>query len=504
MKLALEHALHARFLRGLERAGDHPAVTVGDESVSYAAAHELALSWAGALLNVTETKPVAVLTGRSIESYVGILACLYAGLPVVPLLTEFPVARTRHMLEAAGVAAVIVDQEGAAQLPRLDLSLPVLAPGTDGGTIPVQGALAEPRAVGPDDVAYVLFTSGSTGQPKGVRLTHGNMTHYFGLMDAWYDFTAEDVFSQAAGLNWDSAVSDLWCAWGAGAGLVSVLTPAYRDIPMFVRENGITVWFSAPSVIALVRRTGKLQPGAMPALRWTYFGGEALTCEDAAGWQAAAPGSAVVNVYGPTEMTITTHRHTWDPDTSPELGVNGVVPLGPVHPGHGERLIGPNGEPSPTEGELWVTGPQMSAGYVDPADGVGKYLHEEGRTWYRTGDRVRRAHTGELIYLGRVDSQVQVGGYRVELAEIDHALRGIDGVLDGVTVGAQVDNTAVLMAFYTGDRVSPAMFARKLADVLPQQMIPRHYRHVEQFPLNTNKKIDRLALTATAAELLKK
>jgi non-ribosomal peptide synthetase component F len=309
-------------------------------------------------------------------------------------------------------------------------------------------------------------------------------------MDAWYPFGPADVFAQAAGLNWDSAVSDLWCAWGAGAALVSVLTPAYRDLPEFLRTHGITVWFSAPSVAGLVRRTGRLRPGAMPGLRWTFFGGEALTCQDAADWQVAAPASAVVNVYGPTELTITTHRHAWTPDS---LGANGIVPLGRVHPGHAERLV---------DGELWISGPQVSAGYIDPADGVGRFVTDGSRTWYRTGDRVRRAGNGELIYLGRVDSQVQVGGYRVEPAEVDHALRGVPGVREAVTVGVSSDGTTSLMAFYAGSQVSARQLARHLAEMLPSQMIPKHYHRLGQLPLNANKKVDRLALTALASELL--
>jgi amino acid adenylation domain-containing protein len=490
MKVALEHALHARFLRGLERSADRPAIQVGPESVSYTAAHSLALSWAGALRHAVGDAPVAVLTGRSIEAYVGILACLYAGMPVVPLQAEFPLARTKQMLASAEVGAVIVDRAGAALVASLDL--PVLAPGIDldGIAVDPRHALSAPRPVAPSDVAYVLFTSGSTGRPKGVKLTHSNLTHYFGLMDAWYPFGPSDVFSQAAGLNWDSAVSDLWCAWGAGAGLVSVLTPSYRDIPGFLAAHGITVWFSAPSVIGLVRRTGRLLPGAMPGLRWTFFGGEALTCRDAAAWQAAAPRSSVVNVYGPTESTITTHRHTW----TSSVGVNGIVPLGWVHPGHGERIV---------DGELWISGPQVCPGYVDPADGVDKFVTEDSRTWYRTGDRVSRAASGELVYLGRMDAQVQVGGYRVEPAEVDHALRDVPGVVEAATVGVPLDGTTVLVAFYTGSVVSTVDFARQLGSVLPQQMLPKHYCHVAELPLNTNKKIDRMALGAMAGEVLR-
>lgn len=494
--------LHMRFLRGLAESPASPALVVGDQVVTYREAHDLALSWAGALLDApARPRAVGVLAGRTVEAYVGILATLYAGVPVVPLLSEFPAGRTARMLEAAEVDALIVDSHGAALLPDLaaeGVDLPALAPAA--GTIPGR-ALTEPRAVAPSDVAYVLFTSGSTGRPKGVRLTHGNLSHYFGLMDEWYDFSSVDVFSQVANLNWDMAISDLWCAWGVGAPLVSVPAQAYRNLPGFVAEQGITVWFSAPSVVALVRRMGNLIAGAMPTLRWVYLGGEALKCVDAADWQSAAPNAAVINVYGPTEMTITTHRHRWSPELSPSLGVNGVVPLGPLHDGHEELLLDEAGEPG-DEGELWVSGPQMSAGYLDPADARGRYLRRDGRTWYRTGDRVRRVGNGELIYLGRTDAQVQVQGMRVELPEIDHAARTCAGVEDAVTVAATAGRGTELVVFYTGEPTPPADLARQLGRLLPRQMVPRHYRHLAEFPLNSNKKVDRLRLTGDAEALL--
>lgn len=520
MESMASEGLHARFRRGLEKSPHGVAVRVGRDTVDYTAAHEMALSWAGALLAAPGGPPkaVGILAGRSPIAYVAILASLYAGLPAVPVPADFPSGKVVSMLGSAQVSALVVDEEGAALLAGgmgTGLgTLPVLAPHLDetgaraltDGTrmLPLVAgpdtALRAPRSVAPEDVAYVLFTSGSTGRPKGVRLTHGNMAHYFALMDAWYDFTAADVFSQAANLNWDSAVSDLWCAWAAGAPLVSVPPHAYRDLPGFVAEHGITVWFSAPSVISLSRRTGRLLPGRMPSLRWTFFGGEALQFDDTDAWQRAAPGSAVINVYGPTEMTITTHRHRWVPEESTRLGVNGVVPLGLLHEGHAELLLDELGEPAADEGELWLSGPQLSDGYLDPEDGRGKYLEQDGVRWYRTGDRVRRLAGGELVYLGRMDSQVQVQGYRVELAEVEHALRAASPVGGAVVVGVPVANSTELVAFYLGEQRSPQEFRRDLDPVLPAQLIPRHYHRLDEFPLNTNKKTDRLALTALAAE----
>ncbi|MEV4320042.1 AMP-binding protein [Actinocrispum sp. NPDC049592] len=462
------HLAH-RFLRGLSQAASRPALVVGSEVLTYQELHSLAMRWAGGVLRTVGRRPIGVVCGRSVLGYVGVLAGVYAGVPVVPLLADHPVGRTRQMLASAGVAGVIVDAAGA----QLDLGLPVVSP----------SAPVAPCEVGSSDIAYILFTSGSTGRPKGVRLSYGNLAHYFSLTDSWYGFSCADVFSQAAGLNWDSAVSDLWCAWGAGACLVSVPAVAYRDLPGFVGAHGVSVWFSAPSVISLVRRTGRLGPGSLRGLRWSFFGGEGLTHEDAASWQAAAPESAVVNVYGPTEATITTHRHTWSAASG---GINGIVPLGRLHPGLAERIVG---------GELWISGPQVSPGYVDADDGV----FRDG--WYRTGDRVVSSAEG-LLYLGRLDGQVQVGGYRVELAEVDHALRGVSGVDSAATVGAPLGSSTALVAFYTGEAVSPLVLRRELGGVLPGYMIPRYFRHVTSLPVNANRKVDRLVLAARAREVV--
>lgn len=209
----------------------------------------------------------------------------------------------------------------------------------------------------------------------------------------------------------------------------------------------------------------------------------------------------MINVYGPTEMTITTHRHRWSPQESTRLGVNGVVPLGLLHDGHAELLLDEAGAPAVDEGELWLSGPQLSAYYLDPEDGAGKYLERDGVLWYRTGDRVRRLAGGELVYLGRTDSQVQVQGYRVELAEVEHALRAGTPVTDAVVVGVPVANSTELVAFYLGGQRTPQEFHRDLAGLLPAQLIPRHYHRLDEFPLNTNKKTDRLELTARAAAL---
>ncbi|QQQ80086.1 AMP-binding protein [Saccharothrix sp. 6-C] len=498
-------ALHSRFLRGLAARPDGVALHLEDGTRhTYRELHDLALSWAGALVDAGATGAVGVLADKTVEAYAGLLAVLYAGATAVPLHPGFPAARTRRMLLSARVDAVVVDRAGLAALAELaPEGVAVLAPDADPlgdlRRLPVGEPLDAPRPVSPEDTAYVLFTSGSSGRPKGVPITHRAADHYFSVIERRFDFTADDRFSQAFDLNFDCAMFDLFCAWGHGAQVHPVPGGAYLDLPAFVAERGVTVWFSTPSAITLVRRRGGLGHGSMPGLRWSLFAGEALRAADALDWLSAAPASGLENIYGPTELTVTITGHRWT-DATPASCVNGLTPIGEVHEGHDHLLVAEDGSFAATEGELCVTGPQMTRGYLDPADDEGRFLEHDGRRWYRTGDRVRRHADGTLVYLGRLDSQVQLAGWRVELAEVEHALRACAGVRDAVAVTRATENGLELVVFYTGDRTPARLLSKELRDVLPAGMLPREYRHVDDFPLNSNRKVDRGVLTTWAAE----
>jgi amino acid adenylation domain-containing protein len=499
------HALSARFLRGLALAPAATAFRVGSDAVGYEQAHELASRWAKALLDASPEPPrvVGVLAEKSVTGYVGILAALYTGAAVAPLNPGYPAVRTRQMVDLAQVSAVVADEAGLVALAEAypdGCDIPALAPGIEPSgfrRVPFDGksTLDEPRAVSPDDAAYLLFTSGSTGRPKGVPVTHASLAHYFDLIDRRYGFTEWDVLSQTFDLNFDCAIFDLFAAWGVGASVQAIPPHAYRDLPGYLTAQGVTSWFSTPSAITAVRRMGGLAPSALPGLRWSLFAGEALRAEDAAEWQATAPGSTLENIYGPTELTITVSGHRWSPETSPSSCVNGIVPIGTIHEGHDHLLLSDDGSAG-EEGELCVTGPQRTPGYLDPDDDAGRFLQRDGRTWYRTGDRVRLLPNGELAYLGRLDSQVQIQGWRVELAEIEHAVRSCAGVTDAVAVTRPSANGLELVVFHTGAPCAPPELARQLRGLLPHGMLPREYRYAESFPLNANRKIDRGRLAA--------
>jgi amino acid adenylation domain-containing protein len=442
-------------------------------------------------------------------SYVGLLAVLYAGATVVPLQPNFPAALTRRMIKLAEVRALIADEHGLAILPEIiddDTTVRVLDTGGLAGRFPTilvasNHEISAPIQVADSDSAYILFTSGSTGIPKGVPVSHRGFAHYFDEIDRRCDFGPDDVFSQTFDLNFDPGIHDVFSAWGAGAMLLAVGPSAYRDLPTFIAEHGMTVWHSTPSGIWMAREMGGLEKGALGGLRWSFFGGEALRCRDVVDWLAAAPGSKLENLYGPTEFSIGICWHRWLGKESERLGANGTVPIGKVHDGHDFRLVTEHGEQSSVEGELWVTGPQLTTGYLNPAENEGRYVDFDGQRWYRTGDRVRANPDGVLTYIGRLDSQVKVHAWRVELAEVDHVVRECEGVRDAVTVSRPAEHGTELVVFYTGDEVPASTLADGVRVVLPDSIRPRRYVHLDNFPLNSNRKVDRLALQRQAEEL---
>jgi amino acid adenylation domain-containing protein len=482
------------FQRGLRRSARSEALRIGRQSYTFEELHNRALALAGDVVALAGPHPrrVGLLASRTFQAYAGVLAAQYAGAAVVPLNPDFPAERTMAMMRAAGLDALIADERGAGLLPQLADALDGVAVVAEPNGVP----LSAPIATAPDDVAYILFTSGSTGRPKGVPVLHRNVDAYLRFVHARYGFGPDDVFSQTFELTFDLAMFDLFAGWGAGAAVVCVPPRALGSLDRFLTEQGVTVWFSAPSAIGFVRGMGALNPGTMPKLRWSLFCGEPLLARDAAVWQEAAPGSRVENLYGPTELTISCSVYRWDPHTTLELCVNGIVPIGTVHTGTRYLIHDPELGVGAETGELCVTGEQMFPGYLDPQDNEGRFLEHEGERWYRTGDLVRELEGGDLVYLGRRDHQVKISGVRVELAEVEWALRRVSGISDAV---AAVHEGA-LVAFCVGDRRPLAQIAEELGAFLPRVLVPRKFIFVDEFPLNSNRKVDRKALAARIEE----
>lgn len=522
------NGLHEGFLRASVDHPDRPAVEVAGTTLSFTVLRDFASSLAATLARRSPEGPplTAVLAQRSEVAYGGVLGTLLRGHGYVPLNPSFPAERTTSMLKRSGARAVVVDR---GSLPLLDALLaaapePLLVvlpdePSGDGwaqrwprhqfaGKADMEsGSGWVPPEPDPQAVAYLLFTSGSTGEPKGVGVTHDNAGPFVEAMAERYEVAGTDRFSQTFDLTFDLSVFDLFVAWKRGACVCCPSARALMAPGEFLRRSSPTVWFSVPSLAVLMKRLGLLKPGLYPTLRWSLFCGEALPSEVAQAWSEAAPNSAVENLYGPTEATIACTSYRWEPHTSPPECEHGTVPIGYPFPGVSTVVVDEElREVSPgSTGELLLAGRQVTPGYWnDPTRTAESFLIPPGRTavHYRTGDRVRRPEPGgPLRYLGRLDNQIKIHGHRVELGEVEAVIRRESLVSDVAAVGWPLTQSGAsgIVAFIGapaigGEEVDVEEVRARVASRLPPYMLPRRLVILPQLPVNANGKVDRRAL----------
>jgi amino acid adenylation domain-containing protein len=516
-----EELLYSGFLRSVEAMPDRPALFVRGSIVTYAQLWEQAAGLAATIqsrLHARAPRLTAVFADKSLAAFAAILGALLAGHGYVPLNVRFPIGRTRRMLQQAGCISMIVDSSGETQLDSLltdlDTSMLVILAERDNveafaerwprhtfiGTQDLAPVSAWEERDPAGEFAYLLFTSGSSGLPKAVGITHANVTHFIETMVERYGINGSDRFSQMFDTTFDLSVFDLFVAWHCGACVYCPERAALLNPDGFIREHELTVWFSVPTVGLLMKRLGALKTGRYPSLRWSLFCGEALPLELAEAWTAAAPASRIENLYGPTELTVACTAYRWHPITSPSECSGGIVPIGQPIRGMRARVVDERmlEVPPGHVGELLVAGPQRAPGYWHDAEATTRaFVRSDGEIYYRTGDRVRRpVGAGPLAYVGRVDHQIKVLGHRVELGEVEWALRQEPGVYEAVAVGWPLTSsgTAGVVAFVTGDEVDVASIRARVGQKLQSYAVPQNIRVLPALPQTANGKVDRQAL----------
>jgi amino acid adenylation domain-containing protein len=523
--------LWSGFLDSATRFAAAPALNVAGAQHSYQEVCREALEIAATVQAFPELSPeglTAVFAYRSREAFAGILGVLLGGNGYVPLNPTFPEVRTRLMFESSGCRAIVVDEGCLPQLEAVlvgaDAPVLILLPGVEDVSV-ARERFREHLVLGSADltsasawrepegdqarIAYLLFTSGSTGAPKGVMVTHGNARAFLDHVVGRFEITRHDRLSQLFDLTFDLSVFDMFAAWEQGACLCCPGQKALVNPARFVRENELTVWFSVPSTAIFMKRLGALKPGAFPSLRWSLFCGEPLPVAIAEAWSEAAPNATLENLYGPTELTIACAEYRWAGSESLAEAENGIVPIGEPFPGM-DSLVVDDGlaEVAPgVEGELVMRGPQMSLGYwKDPAKTAASFVVPPGRAevYYRTGDRVRRpVGSAPLKYLGRMDSQIKIRGYRVELGEIEATVRSVvelDGVV-AIPWPVTENGCEGVEVFVQGDARDVEPIRTAVSSRLPEYMVPQRFHFLDEFPLNVNGKFDRKALAARLGEL---
>ncbi|MBE1535917.1 non-ribosomal peptide synthetase [Actinomadura algeriensis] len=479
------------FFEHARRAPGAPALHWGDDgTLTYGELADRALRTASALVaaGVRPGDRVSIELPKGPEQAAAALGVLAAGAAYVPISPDQPAVRRDRIRATAAVAAVLGEPERGGGAPAVV--------GAD--RVRAAEPLAEPVAVRPDQVAYVLFTSGSTGEPKGVEVSHGAAMNTIGDLVERFGIAADDVTLGVSALDFDLSVFDLFAAWTAG-GAVAVPRDDERRDPVrwaeLARRWSVTVLNCVPSVMEMLLRTGPV-----PALRLVLLGGDWVGTHLPALLRETAPDARFAALGGTTETAI----HSTVQEVAGDVPADwAAVPYGVPLGGVACRVVDESGRDRPdwAAGELWIGGAGVADGYAgDPARTADRFVTVDGIRWYRTGDLARYRPDGTIEFLGRRDHQVKIRGFRIELGEVEAALRDhpstgravafvADGRLAAALVpqdgpGAGLDRDAVLA---------------RAQELLPPHMVPELLVALDELPLTANGKVDRKALVASAA-----
>lgn len=467
---------------------------------------------------------VCLLLPKSPMAIAALLGAYKAGCIHVPLDPAGPAARLGHIVACCEPRFILAGRETEAMAAALFADARVPAgvslgwlddgPGT-GHASParftwrdVASCPAEPpaRRTRKDDPAHILFTSGSTGAPKGVVITHASAIAFVEWAVRRFGIDPSDRNSSHPPLHFDLSVFDLFGTFAAGASL-HLVPPGLNLMPQglaeFIRSRELTQWFSVPSVLAYMTRFDVVRRGDFPSLRRLLWCGEVFPTPALADWMGKLPHVEFTNLYGPTETTIASSHYTLPAPPRHDLE---PIPIGAACDGEELLILDPAMGPVPDGevGELYIGGVGLSPGYWNDAERTSAAFRADprgsaGRRIYRTGDLAWRGRDGLFYFAGRADTQIKSRGYRIELGEIEAGLGTLDAVRECAVVALPstgFEGTILCCAYVAnpGRDAAPAALRRDLSRLLPAHMLPARWIVRDRLPRNGNGKIDRAAL----------
>lgn len=504
--------IHRLFEEQAARRPNAIALTAGGHDITYGAVNAAANQLARRLVGrgLTPEKPVGVFLERSAELVVSLLAVLKAGGAYVPLDASAPPQRLRFIRDDCGVRTVITRGGLAQRWATYDMgsgtaTLDLDAPGRAGDRLPTDNLHLD---VAPDQIAYITYTSGSTGRPKGARIPHRSVPGFmYGIEGLTVD--EHQVCLQYSSIAWDALTLELWLPLLHGARCVLMEGTSFEPAEMrgVISRHGVTILWLTSSLFNLVVDTAPELPAGVPQL---LVGGEALSVPHVRRARELYPEVTIINGYGPSECTVFTCCHAIS-GTLPERLRS--IPLGrPV----GDRRVYLldaylNRVPVGMRGEIYVGGPAVARDYVNrPGLTAERFLPDPfaldrpGDRMYRTGDIARYLPDGTLEFIGRLDDQVKLRGFRVELGEIESGLLEHRDVANAAVVvhGSEAGEKR-LVAFVEprpGSALTVEDLTSHLRDRLPSYMVPGAFVALDRIPLTATGKVDRRTLVAMAAD----
>lgn len=444
-------------------------------------------------------KPVAVFLPKCKECVMTFMGIAYSGNFYTPIDTAMPASRIEKILQTLEPTAIITDEAHKEQALNLPGQVQVLTVEKLLTTPVNQPLLAKVSAhIIDTDVLYVFFTSGSTGMPKGVTISHRGVIDYTEWVTETFHIDQNHIFGNQAPLYFDNTVLDIYQMLKTGATLCLIPENLFMFPPMlldYMREQEINIIFWVPSALSFVANVGILANKLVPSLKKVLFCGEVMPNKQLNMWRKAYPNVLYANLYGPTEITDVCAYYIVDRP----FADNEPLPMG--YPCRNTDILVLDETDKPVEGEaigeLCVRGSSLAYGYYrQPEKTAAAFVQNPLNTAYpeiiyRTGDLVRYNERGELVYVSRKDFQIKHMGYRIELGEIETAV----SALDGVTMNCCLYDTvkSLITLFYTGEAADKEILAA-LKNLLPAYMLPGAVHHLDSMPLNLNGKIDRTLL----------
>ncbi|PIP53884.1 MAG: hypothetical protein COX07_08345 [Bacteroidetes bacterium CG23_combo_of_CG06-09_8_20_14_all_32_9] len=439
---------------------------------------------------------IGIYCNDDVYSYASIVAVNLYGAAYVPLNKRFPLSRNKWIIKECALKLIVTSV--------MDENIEAISDGVDIINVEHSDLIFDEEAFkikinkircsnrNNNSVCYILFTSGSTGVPKGVPVSNENVNSFFNYFFKHYEFNKTDKFLQVYELTFDVSVFSFFMPLMVGACCYILPDDGIKHIKIIesLQKHNITVVSMVPTVLRYIEKY--LDEITLPDLRYSFFSGDALYHKLVTKWSKSLPNAKIHNFYGPTETTIVCTRYIFNEFTSAKESVNGIVPLGKVFEGMEALIVDENNKPA-EKGELCFAGLQVILSYLNNAD-AHKFFNYKNKCFYKTGDIVSVNKFGNLVFYGRTDNQVKINGYRVELVEIENAIYTITNVNCVVVCKEDENKINQLFAFIEKNQIDENSLKEKLYSVLPVYMIPQRFVAVKKFVLNANGKVDRKKL----------